>query len=434
MRSLSTLLGLCALAACASGAAVDLSATPSEVPADGVASALLVVRPTEADHAAADGTRVTLTTTLGSFRVDDPTVLELVKEVALGMVEARLFSPQKAGEAKVTASFLSATGERVQGEVRVRFVEPPAAARVTLTCDAKNLGGLVPTAPVLKAECRAMALDGGDGALPAARLGFMAEAGRLAPDEGADRGRRLVYSTGSIPPLDVEPLAGEPRWQDGARVRNPRDGVVTLVAYAERPSPGARGQGEPYVDADDSGAYERGELYFDMDGDSEYDPPGSGVAAAWARTRLVWSGAVATTPLTTPMPASLDIADGSSQELAFALTDANLNALAAGRGGSLSLDAGVAARVSPPEIAFGDALGFKLTGEGAIEDAALASGWMHGVWHRVWVEDLVADSQTDESFSLTGTLLRSWTPGVAGGIAPPHAESFPPIAGVLRAR
>lgn len=430
MRSLAS-VPLAALWACAPDASLELSVTPHEVPADGVASALLVARPVEGDQPAPEGTRVTFQSTLGSFHREDPSVRELVRPVALGTVEVRLFSPAKPGQAKVRAEFLTATGEKIEGKVEVRFTEPPAAAGLTLGCEARNLGALVSGAPLLKAECRATALDAGGAPAPAAPLGFMAEAGRLAIEDAPGLGRRLVYSTGTTPPLDVAPREGEPRWPDGPLTRNPRDGVVTLVAYAERPAPSARAQGEPFVDADDSGAYERGEVYFDMDGDSEYDPPQSGVAAVWAMTRLVWSGDAETTPLTAPEPAALSIADGGSEPVLLSLADKNLNPLAVGRGGLLTLSAGPVAVVAPREIGLADNSGFALAADGSI---ASSSGWMLDVGHTVWVRDGAPDSESDEGFALTGTVVRQLTPGVAGGIAPIRTEPLPPIPGVLRAR
>jgi hypothetical protein len=130
----------------------------------------------------------------------------------------------------------------------------------------------------------------------------------------------FVFNTkGVFPAQDVPPLAAapaqwprarqaEPSQPDGALVRNPRDGLVTLLAYIrgeeffqDDNSNGTRDgsemfvdQGEPFVDANDSGVWEPGEAYVDeAPADSQWNAP-SGVwdssMVIWTETRLLYSG------------------------------------------------------------------------------------------------------------------------------------------------
>ncbi len=112
-------------------------------------------------------------------------------------------------------------------------------------------------------------------------------------------------------PSDVPPLPGEKSQQVdfgcGMRTANPRDGMVTVIAYV----PGEEGfadlnrngqydpgepfvdLGEPFVDANDNGTWDPGEWYADVNGDGAYTPP-NGVWDAdtiiWTEARVLYTG------------------------------------------------------------------------------------------------------------------------------------------------
>ena len=89
--------------------------------------------------------------------------------------------------------------------------------------------------------------------------------------------------------------------------RNPRDGLVTLIAYARGEEffhdDNGNGiwdsgeayydQGEPYVDANDNGVRDYDELYVDVDEDGSWDPPNNKYdpdTTIWTFTHVLYSG------------------------------------------------------------------------------------------------------------------------------------------------
>ncbi len=125
-------------------------------------------------------------------------------------------------------------------------------------------------------------------------------------------------------PMDVEPLAAdnaqwpfvryaEPRRPSGALELNPRDGLVTIIAYVrgeeffwDNNSNGVRDsgepfidQGEPFIDANDSGQWEPGELFIDegrqgtAGGNGVWDGPNGqwdDDATIWTEAHVLYTG------------------------------------------------------------------------------------------------------------------------------------------------
>ncbi len=116
---------------------------------------------------------------------------------------------------------------------------------------------------------------------------------------------------------DVPPLAAlpnqypfprytEPSWQDGSLVRNPRDGLVSILAYTQGEEwfddrngngvwdPGERfiDQGEPLLDSNDNGVWDAGEFFVDLNGNGRWDPP-NGIhdsnTTIWTETRILYT-------------------------------------------------------------------------------------------------------------------------------------------------
>ncbi|MBX5481555.1 MAG: hypothetical protein IRZ16_06905 [Myxococcaceae bacterium] len=153
----------------------------------------------------------------------------------------------------------------------------------------------------------------------------------------------VTFSTrgGTFPPADVPPLpaepgqfpnprTAEPSWQDGALVRNPRDGLVTIIAYVRgeeyfvdsnnngQYDPGEKfiDQGEAFIDTNDNGVYDPGEPapIDDSPANGEWDPP-NGVYDAdktiWAETHVLLTGRpVAQNSRIEPSPFTLPCPDG----------------------------------------------------------------------------------------------------------------------------
>lgn len=125
------------------------------------------------------------------------------------------------------------------------------------------------------------------------------------------QGTFTFSTTGTFPPVDVAPLAAdatqpypgaraaEINYVSGVVTRNPRDGLVTLLAYVQGEeyfndtnTNGVRDanepfldQGEPFVDANDNGVQDGAEFYFDSNNNGMWDGP-NGV---WDQTWTVWA-------------------------------------------------------------------------------------------------------------------------------------------------
>lgn len=139
--------------------------------------------------------------------------------------------------------------------------------------------------------------------------------------DNVEEGAATVYFNtwgGPAAPRDVEPLTAdgeqlpiarlaEPSIAEGAMIRNPRDGLVTLIAYARGEEffhdDNGNGiwdsgeayydQGEPYVDANDNGVRDYDELYVDVDEDGSWDPPNNKYdpdTTIWTFTHVLYSG------------------------------------------------------------------------------------------------------------------------------------------------
>jgi len=103
------------------------------------------------------------------------------------------------------------------------------------------------------------------------------------------------------------PRYQEPSVTDGSLIRNPRDGLVTILAYTQGEEwfddangngvwdPGERfiDQGEPLLDSNDNNVWDPGEFFVDLNGNGVWDPP-NGVhdsnTTIWTETRILYSG------------------------------------------------------------------------------------------------------------------------------------------------
>ncbi|QRN99427.1 hypothetical protein JRI60_10580 [Archangium violaceum] len=157
-------------------------------------------------------------------------------------------------------------------------------------------------------------------------VNFKAEAGNITTSVNttpySPTGNNINEGEGSVTfktrggtnfPVDVTPLEAnpsqfpfsrskEPRVLSGQLERNPRDSLVTIIAYtrgeeyfSDDNSNGIRDaneqfidQGEPYVDSNDNGVRDEGEIYIDeAPADGKWNPP-NGV---WDKDTSIWSEA-----------------------------------------------------------------------------------------------------------------------------------------------
>ena len=244
-------------------------------------------------------------------------------------------------------AFLSVKAEVTVGEESRHLVAggfpvvgaKPNGARLSLDCDRHNVPALTHHDCLYSHYCGAL------GTVPCTvkmadrfgiaigvptLVGFRAEAGVVPPatvsvafdvSRPASEQQELGHARGYLEvcnsslPFDVAPFPGERSnvidWGCGTRTANPRDGLVTLVAYVEGEEGfvdlNLNGQydpgepfvdvGEPFVDLDDDGKWSPGEWFLDVNGDGQYSGPNGRWDAdtvIWTQTRVLYTGYPAT--------------------------------------------------------------------------------------------------------------------------------------------
>lgn len=175
------------------------------------------------------------------------------------------------------------------------------------------------------------------------------------------KGMLTLSTVGPFPALDVTPLPAdgaqypyprlaEPSTMDGALTRNPRDGLVTILAYTDGEehyyddnSNGMRDsnerfidQGEPFTDANDNYQWDPGEFYNDVDGSGGWTPANG----TWDANAKIWTVAhvlytdASRGSLAQFSPSSFSVAKGTQQLVDVYMPDQNLNHIEAGAGAS----------------------------------------------------------------------------------------------------
>ncbi len=203
----------------------------------------------------------------------------------------------------------------------------------SLACSPINIGAYIspnPPAPY-NVTCNVKVVDRYNNPVgTGTTVNFKVEAGNitnsvqtkayLSTGSNTDEGTgSVVFNTAGSLPVDVDPLAAdpnqfpvvraqEPRGPVGQLTRNPRDGLVTIIAYtrgeewfADNNSNGVRDpgeqfidQGEPFVDSNDNGVWDPGETYIDeAPADGQWNGPNGkwdNDTTIWTETRILYTG------------------------------------------------------------------------------------------------------------------------------------------------
>ncbi|MFM2151664.1 MAG: hypothetical protein RL199_99 [Pseudomonadota bacterium] len=355
-----------------------------------------------------DGLEVSFETDAGSFAADDAETKSASVSTAGQRAVARLYAPTLVAVAHVTATLVDPYGTIVVARTQVDFRTATDPVRVNLECTSKNIGVLFPDVGDVFIRCRAAAVDARGQNVDGADIRFLAEAGRVVPGDGPGL---FLYRPldGGKKPVDVEPLGedktGEPRWTDASgRVRNPRDGLVTLVAYVKGKPSGLFAT--PWVDANDNELFDAGET---LPPDAK-DWQGSQDDYVWAQVRLVWSG-----PLFVGATASrvtggaAPIARGERRVLDCTLLDQNLNGLAAnGADDALSFSTTAPVTLSPDLRRLSHGPGIALTDDGKLRNGGEAASYRVGATYSVTVlNDRAAEDKGELSLLFSGLVTRS---------------------------
>jgi hypothetical protein len=317
----------------------------------------------EAGSSPEDGSEVTFTTTKGSFEPYDRSqtpdaVQETTVDTTGGKAEVTLYDfPGQGGAGEVTASYFTINEITVEGKANVTvFGGPhPSGKSLQASCDTQNASVWANAAErgKMRIRCSVTVKDISGLQVPKATVTHMVENGcALSPVEDSDAGDgTYVFAlTPDCDPMDLEPTSGEPNHTELGKIRNPLDGLLTivfLVAKGEEGFVDADGDGvydagegfvgndlgEPYVDQNDNGQWDNGEPFGDVDKNGTWSAANGkwdGETTIWAATRILFSGKPHESGVTTRVePSGINIPDRSSQQLTLFLMDINHNPIAA---------------------------------------------------------------------------------------------------------
>jgi hypothetical protein len=317
----------------------------------------------------------------------------------------------------------------------------------SLSCATVNVGAYVsatPPAPV-NVVCTVKLVDRYNNAVgTGAPVYFRAEAGSvplsadtkpflpgvLQFDEGL--GNVAFTTVGAFPPRDVAPLdadanqwpqprQAEPFAMDGSLRYNPRDGLVTLVAYikgeehfSDDNANGMRDgaeqfidQGEAFVDANDSGTWDPGEIYVDdAPTDGMWNPPNGrwdAQTTVWTETRLLYTGR----PVPALQPTTFGpVAPNAVVTLDAFARDRNLNLVQASNTVLQLVFTGTRGSIGPFPGALADGYGFGIERRlvAAADQKECAPATATCVWKTVftgWSQGLLADKARIYGASMT---------------------------------
>lgn len=210
---------------------------------------------------------------------------------------------------------------------------------LSLNCETVNIGAYIsPTPPAnYNVRCNVKVVDRYNNPVgTGTSVNFKVEAGNIpnsvqtkpytsTGDNSGEGTGQVTFNTSGSLPLDVTPLEAipdqfpdardqEPRGSLGQLTANPRDSLVTILAYtrgeeffSDTNSNGVRDegeqfidQGEPFVDSNDNGVWDQGEVYIDeAPADSQWNGPNGtwdNNTTIWAETRILYSDRPSTDP------------------------------------------------------------------------------------------------------------------------------------------
>ncbi len=210
----------------------------------------------------------------------------------------------------------SKAGEAKCGPV-VMTTGVPNARFLNFSCEPQDINVQGFAYDLLEQKCSVAIADRFSNKIPfATKIFFRTEAGAITPaaetsEEGDTMGiADVALRTQDPRPKDVAPLTDEPRVGTGL-ARNPRDGLVTIIAATtgeeEFDDENGNGQydegeafvdlGEPFVDMNDNNQWDSDEPFIDVNINGAYDGPNGqwdGNTVIWKSTWVVWTGNITT--------------------------------------------------------------------------------------------------------------------------------------------
>jgi hypothetical protein len=344
---------------------IELSVDKSTISAGGIEKALITAIVKEGDTVKTQA-KVTFETSSGSFDNSGSLTYSERATDGTGKTTIDLYSAPAPGQATVTAShYDDASGITATSTIAITFTKAsgtaaPVDGKLRLTCDAVNIGALREPVPDIKVTCdlEGQTRDGRAIKANAMTPNFRMEAGSMTTVVDSYSGAtRFEYSPrgGNSAPKDVppDPSLNEKSYNDrNGLQRNPRDGLVTIVAivdgeeqFNDQNGNGEYDGGEPFVDAtepfvdeNDNDKWDNGEPFVDTNSNGRWDP-GNGVWDAntkiMAIYKILWTGKLDVSPNTSRLEAFVTtIPDSGKADVTAYVLDINMNPIAAFTGNS----------------------------------------------------------------------------------------------------
>lgn len=442
-------IALLSLGACSGSPEILLISDRPWVAAGGFDFVRITATAMMGDDPVGAGTKVSFSTTAGSFDQNSELTDTEIATNAAGEALVKLYSSKGTGEATVTASFYDdASGLEATTSLSIRF-DPPLAVdgSFRITCDAVNIGALREPVPDIKVTCQISAQSRRGATIPSTALSpeFYTEAGTMTPKTDTYSGEKVfIYSPkgGASTPRDVGPnkMLNEPSYPDGnGRERNPRDGLATIIAVirGEEAFTDANGNNrhdpgepfidaaEPFVDVDDDDQWDPDEKYVDNNNNGKWDLANGkwdNNAKIMAIYKILWTGKLDNAEMTSRIGRlSSVVPDGGKLELAAFVLDANMNPVAAFQKNqdyiewSLSSGSSDASSNDPTSPPMSNALGFSFDKAALTERKRwmIVSNSFTPAPYKFTVEDgYPGDRSPPSSFTLSAQVYI--TPGPAG--------------------
>lgn len=288
---------------------------------------------------------------------------------ASGNVDATVTSGDIIGSFSVTATVLP--GVTVTSPTMGVRGAKPANKGFLLQCVKTNLAAYLASMPplIISDDCTVTLVDRNNNRVGTGTgVQLLTEAGTVpasvattafTPANAVNEGKgTFIFGTGgtfpgaNVPPLDAAPgqfpfaRTAEPSRASGLETLNPRDGLITLIAFTDGEewfsddnSNGTRDpgeqfidQGEPFVDSNDNDLRDQGETYIDVDGNNSWTGPNG----AWDSQTKIWTKAyllytdVADSSVSAIVPGTFNVPKGGQAQFAVYAPDRNLNRVEAG--------------------------------------------------------------------------------------------------------
>lgn len=452
---------------------IQLTAEPVKVDLGDGSHTTLRITSAISDMDLPDGTTSAfkLTTDYGSFIPTDDDVSHDRREVTQVEVAGHIGSlvlygdqlPPENTVAHVKATYVDPYGRSATAAVDVEFRPAGDVNSLSFSCSTYNIGALVAEDTDLQIPCSASVATAADTEVIGAKLNFLSEAGKVGFVDD-----RLYYfpkdpTAMRVAPRDVSPEdlgvdSAEPyRTSPDGKVHNPRDGLVTLVAWVLAPKQvvDRYGLGEPYVDWNDNGTRDADEPFVNLNGDKDQngadiwnevqDDDPAKPHALWKQIKVLWTGAL-TSELgiaRVEPTGGVELPHLQDQLFVFTLLDENYNVLAsndrvndtitwiAGPAPDATIVGGETVALS--SVNDGRRLGMLLDDNFNLMDPSSVHSWELGASYGVVVRNTMQCNTplTSELFTVEGRVAQSLTLSEFGTPASRSTTSTLSVGGEL---